>query len=133
MMHPKNLWVSQIFPIAIYPGICLLTGAMANATNVLSSGIEITGSIRFSNDMIIDGKIEGEITSDKGKVTIGENAVIKGDVTAGDVKVYGNVEGKITSQRCELKDKSKITGDIKSKVFSMEEGAQLCGRTEIGG
>ncbi len=90
---------------------------MANPTNVLSSGIEITGSIRFSNDMIIDGKIDGEITSDKGRVTIGENAVIKGDVTAGEVKVYGKVEGKITSERCELKDKSKINGDIKSKVF----------------
>jgi cytoskeletal protein CcmA (bactofilin family) len=106
---------------------------MANATNVLSSGLEIIGTIRFSHDMIIDGKVEGEITSDKGRVTIGENATIKGDITAGDVKVYGNVEGKITSERCELKDKSRITGDIKSKVFSMEEGAKLCGRTEIGG
>ena len=110
---------------------CILR--MASPTNVLSSGIEITGSIRFSNDMIIDGKIEGEIMSDKGRVTIGENAVIKGDVTAGEVKVYGKVEGKITSQRCELKDKSRINGDIKSKVFSMEEGAQLSGRTDIGG
>jgi cytoskeletal protein CcmA (bactofilin family) len=113
-------------------GLCSLP-VMANATNVLSSGIEITGSIRFSNDMIIDGKIDGEITSDKGRVTIGENAIIKGDVTAGEVKVYGKVEGKITSERCELKDKSKINGDIKSKVFSMEEGAQLSGRTDIGG
>jgi cytoskeletal protein CcmA (bactofilin family) len=109
------------------------SSVMANPTNVLSSGIEIIGSIRFSNDMIIDGKIEGEITSDKGRVTIGENAMIKGDVTAGEVKVYGKVEGKITSQRCELKDKSRINGDIKSKVFSMEEGASLSGRTEIGG
>ena len=107
--------------------------AMSNATNVLSTGIEIIGSIRFSNDMIIDGKVEGQITSDKGKVTIGENAQIKGDITAGEVKVFGKIEGKITSHRCELKDKSKITGDIKSKVFSMEEGAQLTGRTEIGG
>jgi len=106
---------------------------MANPTNVLSSGIEITGSIRFSSDMIIDGKVEGEIFSDKGRVTIGENAVIKGDVSASSVKVYGKIEGKITSERCELKDKSKINGDIKSKVFSMEEGAQLSGRTEIGG
>jgi cytoskeletal protein CcmA (bactofilin family) len=114
-------------------GRLLIFPSMANPTNVLSSGIEITGSIRFSNDMIIDGKIEGEINSDKGRVTIGENAIIKGDVTAGDVKVYGKVEGKITSQRCELKDKSRINGDIKSKVFSMEEGAQLSGRTEIGG
>ncbi|TAE74560.1 MAG: polymer-forming cytoskeletal protein [Verrucomicrobia bacterium] len=105
---------------------------MANATNVLASGIEITGSIRFSNDMIIDGKIEGEILSDKGRVTIGENAVIKGNVTAGDVRVFGKVEGKITSERCELKTKSRLDGDIKAKMFAMEEGAQLSGRTEIG-
>jgi cytoskeletal protein CcmA (bactofilin family) len=129
----KNCQMSGFFQVARHTRLCLRFLAMANATNVLSTGIEIIGSIRFSNDMIIDGKIEGEITSDKGKVTIGENAKIKGDVTAGEVKVYGNVEGKITSQRCELKDKSKINGDIKSKVFSMEEGAQLTGRTEIGG
>ena len=129
----KSRGIGDFFAIANLGASDFLSPAMANATNVLSSGIEITGSIRFSNDMIIDGKIEGEITSDKGKVTIGENAQVKGDVTAGDVKVYGNVEGKITSERCELKDKSKINGDIKSKVFSMEEGAQLCGRTEIGG
>jgi len=131
--QPKNPEICEFFTIASPFSVCLLCPTMANATNVLSNGIEIIGSIRFSNDMIIDGKIEGEITSDKGKVTIGENAKIKGNVTAGEVKVYGNVEGKITSQRCELKDKSKINGDIKSKVFSMEEGAQLTGRTEIGG
>ena len=110
----------------------LNSGPMANATNVLSSGIEITGSIRFSNDMIIDGKIEGEIISEKGRVTIGENAMVKGNVTAGDVKVFGKIEGKITSERCELKAKSRLDGDIKAKMFSMEEGAQLSGRTEIG-
>jgi cytoskeletal protein CcmA (bactofilin family) len=88
---------TSIFAIANRAVLCSLLPAMANPTNVLSSGIEITGSIRFSNDMIIDGKIEGEITSDKGRVTIGENAMIKGDVTAGEVKVYGKVEGKITS------------------------------------
>lgn len=105
---------------------------MANATNVLAQGIEIIGSIKFSNDMIIDGKIEGQIESDKGKITIGENADIKGDVKAGEVKLYGKVEGKIVSDRCELKQKSRLDGDIKTKMLSMEEGASLTGRTEIG-
>ncbi len=105
---------------------------MSSATNVLSSGIEIVGSIRFSNDMIIDGRIEGEIHSDKGRVTIGENAQVKGDITAGEVKVFGKVEGKITSERCELKAKSRLVGDIKTKNLSMEEGASLSGRTDIG-
>jgi cytoskeletal protein CcmA (bactofilin family) len=110
-----------------------LIAIMANATNVLASGIEITGSIKFSNDMIIDGKIDGEITSDKGKVTIGENARIKGDIKAGEVKLYGKVEGTISSERCELKSNSRLEGDIKTKMLSMEEGAVLSGRTEIGG
>lgn len=105
---------------------------MANATNVLAQGIQISGSVKFSNDMIIDGKIDGEIFSDKGKVTIGENANIKGDVKAGEVKLYGKVEGKITSERCELKKDSFLNGDIKTKMLSMEEGAALTGRTEIG-
>lgn len=113
--------------------LCSLVPAMATATNVLASGIEIIGSIRFSNDMIIDGRIEGEIISDKGRVTIGENAKIKGDITAGEVKLFGLVEGKITSERCELKSKSRLVGDVKTKNFSVEEGAQLLGRTEIGG
>ena len=106
---------------------------MANATNVLANGIEITGSIKFSNDMVIDGKVDGEITSEKGKVTIGENAYVKGDVKAGEVKLFGTVEGTITSERCELKTKSKLDGDIKTKMLSMEEGAVLSGRTDIGG
>lgn len=105
---------------------------MANATNVLAQGIEITGSIKFSNDMIIDGKVDGEIHSDKGKVTIGENAQIKGDVKAGEVKMYGKVEGTIESGRCELKPKSELKGDIKTKSLSMEEGAILSGSTQIG-
>ena len=99
---------------------------MANATNILTQGLEINGSIKFSNDMIVDGKIDGEIISDKGKVTIAENASIKGDVKAGEVKLYGKVEGTITSDRCELK------GDIKTKTLSMEEGATLQGKTSIG-
>jgi cytoskeletal protein CcmA (bactofilin family) len=106
---------------------------MANATNVLAQGIEIKGSIKFSNDMIIDGKVEGEIQSEKGKVTIGENADVIGDVKAGEVKLYGKVKGTITSQRCELKSKSRLDGDIKTNAVAMEEGAILTGRTEIGG
>lgn len=120
-------------PVAIGPGTCCIGRTMANATNVLASGIDINGSIRFSNDMIIDGKIEGEIISEKGRVTIGENAEIKGDVTAGEVKVFGKVEGKISSERCELKTDSRLVGDIKTKSIVMEDGASHSGRSEIGG
>ena len=103
-----------------------------NTTTVRSSGIEIIGSIRFQNDMHIDGHIEGEIQSDTGKVTIGEMANIKGDIHAGEVHVYGRVDGNIQSNRCHLSAQSNIVGDITTGVLSMDEGARLSGRAQIG-
>lgn len=101
-------------------------------TNVLASGIEIVGSIRFQNDMHIDGKIDGEIHSDSGKVTIGEMADIKGNIHAGEVHVYGHVDGNVRSDRCHLSGRAVINGDITTGVLSMDEGARLSGRAEIG-
>ncbi len=119
--------------IAIGARIWRSEGEMANNTNVLAQGIEIVGTIKFSNDMIIDGKVDGEIESQSGTVTIGENAQIKGDVKAGEVKMYGKVEGSITSDRCELMTNSKLKGDIKTKKLTMEEGAVLSGRMDTTG
>ncbi len=101
-------------------------------TNVLASGIEIIGSIRFQNDMHIDGRIEGKINSETGKVTIGEMANITGDIKAGEVYVYGHVDGNIESGRCHLCERATILGDIKTGSLSMEEGANLNGKVSIG-
>ena len=103
-----------------------------NTTNVLASGIEIIGSIRFTNDMHIDGKIEGQILSESGKVTIGEQADIKGDINAGDVHVYGRVNGNIRSNRCHLKDHAVITGDITTAVLSLDECPRLSRHAGLG-
>ncbi|MDO5472228.1 MAG: polymer-forming cytoskeletal protein [Akkermansia sp.] len=104
----------------------------SNSTNVLAQGIEIIGSITFQNDMHIDGKIDGEIFSESGKVTIGELADIKGDVKAGEVHIYGHVDGNVNSGRCHLNERAVVNGDITTAVLSMVEGARLSGRAEIG-
>ncbi|MBL47828.1 MAG: hypothetical protein CMP28_02625 [Roseibacillus sp.] len=105
---------------------------MSATKNVLAEGIEIIGTIKFQNDMIIDGKVDGEIQSEKGSVTIGENARIKGDVRAGEVKMFGQVKGAIHSERCELKASSRLEGDITTKSLKMEEGALLSGKMQTG-
>lgn len=105
---------------------------MNNKSNVLSEGIEIIGTIEFQNDMHIDGKVEGEIKSTSGQVTIGEKADINGNIKAGEVHVYGTINGNISSQRCHLNQKAVINGDITTEKLSMQEGAKLMGRAEIG-
>lgn len=100
--------------------------------NILSSDVEITGTLKFSNDLIIDGKIDGEVSSD-GDLTIGENARIKGNVKTRSVTVFGKVTGNITvSDRCELKQNAELVGDIKAGKLAIEEGATFMGSSAVG-
>src|SRR5437764_9437644 len=62
--------------------------------DILSSDVEIKGSIKFQKELLIDGKVEGEINSD-GVLTIGENADIRGEIKTKSITVYGKVQGNI--------------------------------------
>lgn len=104
---------------------------MQSSKNILSNDVEIKGSIKFANELTIDGKIEGEITSD-GDLTIGENADVDGEIKTKSVVVYGKVNGNITVQeRCELKSKAQLIGDLKAARLVIEEGATFVGKSEV--
>src|SRR5437763_16438758 len=91
--------------------------------DVLSSDVEIKGSIKFQKELLIDGKVEGEINSD-GVLTIGENADIRGEIKTKSITVYGKVQGNITvGERCELKSRCTLQGDLKAARLVIEEGA----------
>lgn len=103
-----------------------------NTRNVLSSDVEIVGTVKFEDDLIVDGKIEGEIQS-TGNLTIGENAVIKAEVETGTIMVYGKVHGNLTAtDKIELKASSEVVGDIKAKVLMIEAGAIFVGKSTVG-
>jgi len=100
--------------------------------NILSSDVEIKGTVKFTNDLIIDGKIEGEISSD-GSLTVGENARLKAEIKTATVVVYGKVHGNITAlEHIELKSSAEVIGDIKSKTLSIEAGAIFVGKSTVG-
>jgi len=99
--------------------------------DILSSDVEIKGSIKFQKELLIDGKVEGEINSD-GALTIGENADIRGEIKTKSITVYGKVQGNITvSERCELKSKCTLQGDLKAQRLVIEEGATFIGKSEV--
>ena len=106
--------------------------SMNTTKNILSSDVEIKGSLKFSNDLVIDGTIEGEITSD-GALTVGENAIVKGEIKVKSVTVFGKVEGNISvGERCELKANSELMGDVKARTLAIEEGATFLGKSIVG-
>lgn len=99
--------------------------------NLLSADVEIKGSIKFQNELIIDGKVEGEITS-AGVLTVGENAEIRGEIKTKSATVYGKVHGNITvDERCELKARAVLHGDLKAARLIIEEGATFVGKSEV--
>jgi cytoskeletal protein CcmA (bactofilin family) len=106
--------------------------AMTASKNILSSDVEITGSITFADDLIIDGRIVGDIYSG-GRLVVGENGLIAGEINTRSVTVFGRIEGNITVQeRCELKTNCMLTGDISAGTLAIEEGSTFLGRSAVG-
>jgi cytoskeletal protein CcmA (bactofilin family) len=104
---------------------------MSDNRNLLSADVEIKGSIKFTNDLTIDGKVEGEITS-QGVLTVGENAEIRGEIKTKSATVHGKVTGNITvEERCELKARAVLHGDLKASRLVIEEGATFVGKSEV--
>jgi cytoskeletal protein CcmA (bactofilin family) len=100
--------------------------------SVLGTDVEIKGSIHFTHDLLVDGRVEGDICSD-GILTVGEHAVIKGEIKTRSVVILGNVEGTITTQdRCELRNTATLVGDIAAGTLTIEAGASFIGQSRIG-
>jgi len=128
--QPTNAPTTQTGTV-IAPNFTTTMADPISGKNVLSADVEIKGSIKFTNELIIDGKVEGEITS-AGVLTVGENAEIRGEIKTKSVTVFGKVHGNITvDERCELKARAVLQGDLKAARLVIEEGATFVGKSEV--
>jgi cytoskeletal protein CcmA (bactofilin family) len=99
--------------------------------NILNSDVEFKGNIRFNGELTFDGKLEGDISSD-GALNLGDNAVVKGNITANSVVVRGKITGNVTArEKIDIKSKTELFGDIRSARLVMEDGVTFVGQTEV--
>ena len=99
---------------------------------LLSRGVSIKGSVKFLNELLIDGEVEGTIDS-TGTLTIGEHARICGEIRTKSVKVRGTVEGNIfVTERCELQASCTLRGDIEAPRLVVNENATFVGSAKVG-
>ena len=107
------------------------TTPIDKSKNILSSDVEVEGTLKFSDELTFDGKLDGDIISE-GILNLGDNAVVKGNLNVNSVVLRGKINGTITAQeRIEIKAKTELFGDIRSAKLVVEEGVTFVGKSEV--
>lgn len=102
---------------------------VVGAETVIGAGVSVKGDITSESDVLIDGMLEGIITTN-GDVTIGINATIKANVTAGNVIVTGRLVGNIVaSGEANIRETGQVEGDITSAGLAITSGGVFVGRS----
>lgn len=104
----------------------------ASMASVISKALKITGELESTEDIQIDGQIEGDVRGVG--VKIGQNAKVKGTVYGDEVELAGTVDGKIEAKKVVLSGTARMTGDIWHQDLKIESGAYVNGnlKPELG-
>jgi cytoskeletal protein CcmA (bactofilin family) len=114
-------------PSAARPGI-----STSRSSARLGSSLHIKGHITGTEDLQIDGKVDGPVSLNGHQLTVGPAAVLTSEVRAGEVVVYGKVVGNLYARdRVDVKTDGSVIGDISTARISIEDGAHFKGRIEI--
>src|SRR5438093_1531446 len=85
----------------------------SKAAACVSQGIKIKGELTGSEDLFVDGQVEGSITFTNTIVTVGPNATVKAEIIAREVVLRGRVQGKVTgSEKIQVWNTARIHGDM---------------------
>jgi cytoskeletal protein CcmA (bactofilin family) len=98
----------------------------------IGKSVQISGELKGSEDLVVDGTIEGTITLNESRLTIGPNAHVQANVSARDVVILGSLTGDISaSGRVELRAGANLKGDIRAARLSIEENAIFSGKVDL--
>ena len=102
------------------------------ASNRVLAGTSIEGEIHSEGDMRIDGRLKGNINI-SGKLVIGENGKVEGDVRCTNANVSGTLEGKVqVVELLSLAASAKVKGDVITGKLAVEPGAEFTGSCSMG-
>jgi cytoskeletal protein CcmA (bactofilin family) len=98
----------------------------------IGKSVIIKGELSGSEDLFVDGVVEGTIELRNNNLVIGPNGKVKANVHAKGVVVQGKLEGDIrASQRAELRKTAVAVGDVFTQRIAIEEGAYFKGKVDI--
>jgi cytoskeletal protein CcmA (bactofilin family) len=103
-----------------------------NGAARIGKSVVIKGEVKGSEDLVIDGRVEGTVNLAESRLTIGPNANVAADLSARDVLVQGHLSGNVVATgRVELRSGSTVEGDIKAMRLAIEDNAIFRGKVEL--
>lgn len=96
--------------------------------SVLSADLQVTGNLRTSGDIVIEGVVDGDIRAHL--LTVGETATIRGEIVADDIVINGRVIGRVRGLKVRLTSTARVEGDIIHKTIAIESGAHFEGSVQ---
>jgi len=107
--------------------------ASSGATNTLTAGTSVEGTINANNDIRIDGHLKGVLNC-KGRVIIGPQGNIEGDINCQNAIVEGKFSGNLkVSEILTVKESASIEGEIQTGKLNIQPGAMFNGNCSMGG
>jgi cytoskeletal protein CcmA (bactofilin family) len=102
------------------------------AINIINEGTVIKGDIIANGDIRIDGELIGNIGA-KGRLVIGPNGRVEGQIDCNNIEVAGYIKGKvIVSEMLTMKASAKILGELVAGKLSVEPGSLFTGTCTMG-
>ena len=115
-------------PAAPAPTSAPATPKAKPPASTLSSDLLVTGNMKTTGDIQIEGQVEGDIRAHL--LTVGEGATVKGEVVADDVVVNGRIVGRVRGLKVRLTSTARVEGDIIHKTIAIESGAHFEGSVQ---
>lgn len=98
----------------------------------IGKSVVISGEVKGSEDLIVDGRVEGTVTLTECRLTIGPTASVAADLAARDVLIQGRVQGNVVaSGRVELRAGCTVEGDIRALRLAVEDNAVFRGKVDL--
>jgi cytoskeletal protein CcmA (bactofilin family) len=98
----------------------------------IGPSIHIKGDVSGSEDLVIQGRVEGTVSLGQNHVTVGSDGRVKANVDARTVTVEGEVEGDLNAQeQITLRRSARVEGNISAPRVSLEDGAAFKGGIDM--
>lgn len=118
-------------PMSTIPGRSFDT-EVPRGTALIGKSVVIKGEVLSREDVTVDGEVDGTISLQEHRLTVGPNGKLQANVKAREIVVFGTIHGNVEAgDRIDIRKDAKLVGDIRTSRIVIEDGAFIKGNIDI--